>query len=1031
MIDSFGDFDPEDFAVQRVQRTNKKQKDERSWSSVAGECEKLVTDEQRREYFGKIKLNANDSLDLYCSGLLVLARDVADPELRDELRSFFVEHLSDERSKFVRKTCAYVLKTYFYNQDHWVLNEFFVLISTLEETQFHLIDPVLSKLTTLAVEIERQKSDCPLSWSLLRSAFVLAYRHVNGWVRVNVLLQTIRLPYSLIENDYEFVVDIFYRSLNPYDIYWRLNEICDGISNFLNELRGFLEHFQTREFYIRLLSIHTQKWAPTSLFFTSCALPQNTAKLLDEEDLPLIRRVFVECDYCQYLKLKLNVSFNFFSFLQRVCNFKNESTWKKLKSLLPEEVRQHIGDQKIEIDESTEKPQEENDQLQKWINRPVDEIDVKSELSELLDVVTTNQMAMSLIEKLVQIIPRANAKEQLQILETMIVCFGDLKKSKFSASLCGFCCNAIIASQKVDFEVRVNHLQNLLSCAERNQQFGFAISRAFFIASALPIGFASVVLDLCVYGNIPQKVDEVLMIAHALASSDFGLDEITDFDRINRRTREMAIITLLKICLADKSAFRNTIDRIIETCRELDKFGNRSFGLSNGHRMKTRYINLLLLFVGQNVLIESLTQQLTSKIVAACVETLMDGNQQFSIRLPAEWILSLFCKRSNEFFDDWIERAPTMAAERIGSVASWVAILTRALKDESSDERIRTSMIKILPWTSVQNFPVRAMALASIRILVSWHSKLTNSDPMLAFAFALANFEVDVAGNSQKIVKTLTAEPYFTQITTSDTDLHSIFYVLAKLCGMPDDELIFEEQPSLDDQLKDLRIVKSINSAINISDSWIFSGISNSSLTRPEVRTAENTNDKIGILAELEVQQKLNTIELEIQANDRREQNSENQLIVVASLVNKAANLGGLCRTCEVFNTTELVISDAAVIKEHDFRSLSMSAELHLPVVEVKPASLIEYLKECRLRGFTIVAAEQTSQSIPLDKFTFPPRSLVLLGEERKGVPVELLRYVDQTVEITQLGQTRSLNVHVSGSLFVYQWAAQNLLSNQ
>ncbi|KAI6200333.1 SpoU-methylase domain-containing protein [Aphelenchoides besseyi] len=981
MIDSLGDFDPEDFAVQRVQRTKKNHKDEYSWSSVAEECEKLITDEQRRE---RIKLNANDSLDVYCSGLMVLARDVADPKLREELRSFFVEHLSDERSKFVRKTCAYVLKTYFYNRDHWVLNEFFVLISTLEETQFHLIDPVLSKLTTLAVEIERNKSDCPLSWSLLRSAFILAYRHVNGWVRVNVLLQTIRLPYSLIENDYEFVVDIFYRSLNPYDIYWRLNEICDGISSFLNELREFLERFQTRDFYVRLLSIHTQKWAPTSLFFTSCTLPQKTAKLLNEEDLPLIRRVFVECDYCQYLKLKLSISYNFFSFLQR----KNESTWKKLKSLLPEEVRRHIDNPEIEIEESIGKAQVENNQLKKWTNQPLDKIDVKSELSELLDVVTTNQMEMSLIEKTVQLIPLADAEDQLQILETVIVCFGDLKKSRFSASLCGFCCNAIIESRKVDFEVRMRHLQNILSCADRNQQFGFAISRAFFTASELPIEFASVVLDLCVYGNIPQKVDEVLMIAHALASSEFGLDEITNFDKMNRRTREMGIITLLKICLAEKSAFRSTIDRIIKKCRELDKFGNRSFGLSNGHRMKTRFINLLLLFVGQKILIESLTQE----IVAACVESLMDGNQQFSIRLPAEWILSLFCRRSNEFFDEWIERAPTMAAERIGSVASWIAIITRALKDESSDERIRNSMIKILPWTSVQNFPVRAMALASIRILVSWHSKLTNSDPMLAFAPALANFEIDVAGNSQKIVKTLVAEPYFTQITTSDTDLHSIFYVLAKLCGMPDDELIFEELPSSDDQLKNLDIVRSINPTIDISGSWIFSGISNSSLTRPEMRTAENYNDKIGILAELEVQQKLNTMELEIQANDRRERSTENQLIVVASLVNKAANLGGLCRTCEVFNTTELVVADAAVIKEHEFRSLSMSAELHLPVIEVKPASLIEYLKECRLRGFTIVAAEQTSQSIPLDQFTFPPKTLVLLGEERKGVPVELLR---------------------------------------
>ena len=50
------------------------------------------------------------------------------------------------------------------------------------------------------------------------------------------------------------------------------------------------------------------------------------------------------------------------------------------------------------------------------------------------------------------------------------------------------------------------------------------------------------------------------------------------------------------------------------------------------------------------------------------------------------------------------------------------------------------------------------------------------------------------------------------------------------------------------------------------------------------------------------------------------------------------------------------------------------------------------------------------------------------MGEEKEGVPTRLLRVVDQTVEIEQLGQTRSLNVHVTAALFIAKYAEQILL---
>ena len=44
--------------------------------------------------------------------------------------------------------------------------------------------------------------------------------------------------------------------------------------------------------------------------------------------------------------------------------------------------------------------------------------------------------------------------------------------------------------------------------------------------------------------------------------------------------------------------------------------------------------------------------------------------------------------------------------------------------------------------------------------------------------------------------------------------------------------------------------------------------------------------------------------------------------------------------------------------------------------------------------GWRIVAVEQAEESVPLQDFVFPPKTLLLLGKEREGVPVELLNKV-------------------------------------
>ena len=53
---------------------------------------------------------------------------------------------------------------------------------------------------------------------------------------------------------------------------------------------------------------------------------------------------------------------------------------------------------------------------------------------------------------------------------------------------------------------------------------------------------------------------------------------------------------------------------------------------------------------------------------------------------------------------------------------------------------------------------------------------------------------------------------------------------------------------------------------------------------------------------------------------------------------------------------------------------------------------------------------------------------MLLLGNEKRGCPVELLRMLDRVVEIPQFGKVRSLNVHVSAVISIWEYVKQHSL---
>jgi len=100
---------------------------------------------------------------------------------------------------------------------------------------------------------------------------------------------------------------------------------------------------------------------------------------------------------------------------------------------------------------------------------------------------------------------------------------------------------------------------------------------------------------------------------------------------------------------------------------------------------------------------------------------------------------------------------------------------------------------------------------------------------------------------------------------------------------------------------------------------------------------------------------------------------------------------------------------DDTTVKEHpDFHTISVSADTWVQMEEVKSDDIVAWLRGMkRDGGWSLVGLEQTDDSVSLPEFEFPDRTILVLGAEKEGIPMDVLRLLDATVEIPQLGIIR------------------------
>ena len=182
----------------------------------------------------------------------------------------------------------------------------------------------------------------------------------------------------------------------------------------------------------------------------------------------------------------------------------------------------------------------------------------------------------------------------------------------------------------------------------------------------------------------------------------------------------------------------------------------------------------------------------------------------------------------------------------------------------------------------------------------------------------------------------------------------------------------------------------------------------------------EELNNSLNKNVNLDFQKKYRPLDINIYHNFSKNR-KRHDIIVVASLIDKAPNLGGLTRTCEIFNIGALTIPNESFLKDTAFLRAAASGEKWTPLLSVPPCTVKDFIINYKKMGYKVIGLEQTQNSIDVRKFKFEEKSVIVLGNEKEGIPQDIINLIDNCVIIPQYGNIRSLNVHVSAAIMLWQ----------
>ncbi|KAI4503013.1 hypothetical protein M0802_002057 [Mischocyttarus mexicanus] len=499
---------------------------------------------------------------------------------------------------------------------------------------------------------------------------------------------------------------------------------------------------------------------------------------------------------------------------------------------------------------------------------------------------------------------------------------------------------------------------------------------------------------------------------------------------IDATVKAHAVILLHRI-ITEKPKYALIFWQLVS--EEFEKYNNkRYFKDSYLHKIKHRLMQILLIL---EPLLSMENIQSVQELM--CNLILLESNQH-SVRLMQEWLLiRIFVKYTDlhnklwEFFEESLSKRPGCTS----SIATVIYHVSLFLSGQAQCDFLTRAMPYIACCCLGQHYTMR---LYNQVILVKLYelSKCSNFDNILSEYSGAYNAAVRSLQQGKLMEGSLQLQNdfYFSAFhPIDDYSLQTIYFEIPRLSTIYIDEWIplylFEDLNFKEYNNHPLRL-RNLNN--KLTESKVPLHLIKSDSCNKEISLVSTNSDcdlqkkiiPFKLVSSYESDSSLTLLQHPLS-------HLKNEgIIIVASLIDRPVNLGGLVRTCEVFGVKELIIGNIQQTKDPKFKNLCVSADKWINIKEVRPHQLPEYLLTENNKGWNLVGLEQTVNSTNLLNMQFKKKTILVLGNEKSGIPPNIISLLDVCVEIPQIGIIRSLNVHVSGAMCIWEYAKQHIFNS-
>ena len=143
------------------------------------------------------------------------------------------------------------------------------------------------------------------------------------------------------------------------------------------------------------------------------------------------------------------------------------------------------------------------------------------------------------------------------------------------------------------------------------------------------------------------------------------------------------------------------------------------------------------------------------------------------------------------------------------------------------------------------------------------------------------------------------------------------------------------------------------------------------------------------------------------------------ELVIACAPMRSNVNLSRIVRAAGCCGVRRVIGTGTARIVKKIARSGAETVQVETH------RSLPPVLAELRAEGFALVGVEQTTGSENLHTFAFDRRTVLVVGNERRGLSEEELAALDRVVEIPVWGLPYSYNVATAATMALYEYCRQ------